>query len=227
MKCHLLLFMSLLTANLTFAANRGDPSSLKLSIYKMAVSTSPLCTNLTTVIDNGDTPSEVEFIGGINIGSGTIVNGTYPCVVIEFNDNIKFTPNFNSDGGNCLSSAESTLDVCRDYNSNNIVEDGEFSTLIDGSISNCSSAVTGDRVAMYLTTASTLSNGGDSFNPPTTNPDSTKGLNLGSALVISGTSTAKFVVNGTAKVCDGDDSACNGSAGQCEMEPPLFSFTQL
>ena len=34
-----------------------NASRLRIKVYKMAVSTSPGCTDLTTVIDNGNTPS--------------------------------------------------------------------------------------------------------------------------------------------------------------------------
>ncbi len=204
-----------------FGANRLSPSSLKLTVYKMAVSTSPLCTNLTTVIDNGSTPSEVEFVGGVNLGSGTVANGTYSCIVIEFASYIKFTPNATSDSNNCQASTEETLDVCSSGSS----------VLIDGTTTNCANS-NSDRVAMYLSTASTSTTGSDAFNAPTTTNDASKGFNLAAALSVSASSSGTFVVNPTNKVCDDDLAGCdNGGGGtgngtgSCKMEPPLFSFS--
>lgn len=198
-----------------------SPSSLKLKVYKMAVSTSPLCTNLTTVIDNGSSPSEVEFVGGVSLGSGSVANGTYPCIVIEFSSFIKFTPSANSDSTNCLSSTEETLDVCSNGSSE----------LIDGTTTTCASS-TDNKVAMYLSTASTQTTGVDAFNPPTSLSDATKGFNLGNSLTVSGTSSGNFVVNPSGKVCDDNTAGCDGGgggtgtggAGSCKLEPPLFSF---
>ena len=82
--------LSTLASTLAHATPAGDinltPTSLKLKVYKMAVSTSGLCTNLVTVVDNGATPSEVDFTQDPALGSGSIADGTYPCIVIEFAD---------------------------------------------------------------------------------------------------------------------------------------------
>lgn len=205
------------------AANTGlNAASLKLKVYKFAVSTSSLCTNLVTVIDNGSSPTEVDFVGSVNLGSGTVTDGTYPCVVIEFSDNIKYTPSSNSTAGNCSTSTEYTSDVCRASST---------SALIDGTTTTCDSSA--NKVAMYITTASSASSSSDAFNPPTTIGDTTKGFNLGSALTISGTSSGKFVVNPNGKVCDTDAAAgaCDGETdanlNTCRMEPPTFSFTEI
>lgn len=195
-----------------------SPGSLKLAIYKVSASTSPLCTNLVTVVDNGDTPSEVNFMGGVSLGTGSISNGTYPCIVIEFADHIKFTPSTNSSTGNCSSSTEETLDVCQGGMSST-------SVLADGTTTTCTNS--SDRVAMYISTASTQTTGSDAFNPPTSLSDTTYGFNLASSLVVSGAVTGKFVVNPSGKVCDGSDAGCEGGSnpGTCQMAPPLFSFT--
>lgn len=211
-------------ANLSLSA-----SSIKLKVYKMAVSTSPLCTNLITVLDNGNTPTEVDFLQNPNLGSGTLANGTYPCIVIEFSDLVKFTPSANSDGGNCLTSTEYTLDVCR--------AGGDTSTLINGTTTTCTGTSGNnttygtpgdDRVAMYISTATT--GGTDAFNRPTSIGDNAHGLNLGAALTISGTSSGKFVVNPAGQVCDNAAATCEGGPGggtKCEMGPPAFSFVKL
>lgn len=200
----------------------------------MAVSTNPLCTGLITVLDNGTTPAEVDFLQNPSLGSGTLADGTYACVVIEFSDLVKFTPSTNSSSGNCLSSTEYTLDVCRGDNG------GETSVLIDGTTTTCTgtsgnSTTYGtpgdDRVAMYITTASVGGNGSDVFNKPTSVGDTAHGLNLGSALTIAGTASGKFTANPTGKVCDGNAIGCEGATAtggtRCEMGPPVFSFTKI
>jgi hypothetical protein len=211
----------LLMSHFTFAADLGlSPSSLKLKVYKLSVSTSPLCTDLTTVVDNGATPTEVDFASGSpNLGSGTLADGTYPCIVIEFSDNIKFTPAANSTSGNCSTATEETMDVCRVPST---------SVLADGTTTNCTAGA--DRVAMYLSTGSAASAVNvDAFNPPTSIGDTDSGFTLGAALTVSGDASGKFVVNPAGKVCDGDDGGCDGggNGGQCRMEPPTFSFSEL
>ncbi len=197
------------------------PTSLKLKVYKFAVSTSQLCTNLITVIDNGSTPQEVEFIGSVNLGSGTLADGTYPCVAIEISDNIKFTPGANSTSAACVVGVEQTLDVCRNQGAN------PTSLMIDGTTSACSAGVTPDRVTMYMSTGA---NGtGDAFNPPSA-VGVGDGFLISSPLTVSGTAVAKFVVNPAGKMCDdtndaGSDCDGNGAAVRCQLEPPVFDFT--
>jgi hypothetical protein len=202
-----------------YSANLGlSPSSLKLAVYKFAVSADALCTNPITVVDNGSSPVDVEFVGGVNLGSGSIANGTYPCVIVEFSSNIKFTPSTNSTAANCSMATEEIMDVCRNP---------DTSLLIDGSTTNCTAGA--DRVAMYISTASASTTAADAFNPPTSIGDAAHGFNLPTALAVSGSVSGKFVVNPSGKVCDGDDPGCDGggNAGECKMEPPLFNFTQL
>ena len=207
-----------------FAADLNiTPTSLKLKVYKFAVSTSPLCTNLITVVDNGNSPTEVNFLSSPNLGSGVVADGTYPCVVIEFADNIKFATGVNSTSNHCVANVENILDVCR-------TDSGGTSKLIDGTTTTCGVQGTNDRVAMYLSTGSsdTGAGGSDAFNPPTSIGDAAHGFNLTSALVVSGTSIGKFVVNPTGKVCDTADAACGGGGGTtCEMNPPTFGFAKV
>lgn len=206
-------------------------SSIKMKVYKMAVSTSYLCTNLITVLDNGNTPTEVDFLSNPSLGSGTLADGTYACVVIEVSDNIKFMPSTDSTSMHCLAASEYTLDVCRGDNG------GGSSKLISGATTNCTGTTAAnntsygtpgaDRVALYISTGSTSVSGTDAFNPPTSASDATHGLKLAAPLIISGTSSGKFVVNPAGQVCD-SANACGGSGGTtCEMGPPAFSFSKI
>lgn len=217
--------------NLAYGTIGGDlslsASSIKLKVYKMAVSTSPLCTNLITVLNNGATPTEVDFLQNPSLGSGTLADGTYPCIVVEMSDQVKFTPSVNSTSGNCLTSSEYILDVCS--------AGSNASILIDGSSSACAGtdgAPVDNKVAMYISTGAVGGNSSDVFASPTSVGDTTHGLNLGTALSIAGTSSGKFVVNSTGKVCDGNSEGCEGKSadgggGTCQMGPPAFSFSKL
>jgi hypothetical protein len=218
-------FLSLSSA---LATPSGDinltPSSLKLKVYKFAVSTSPLCTDLITVIDNGSTPSEVDFTSTPDLGSGTLANGTYYCIAIEMSDSIKFSSTTASTSGACAANTENTLDVCRNQG------DNPTSKLIDGTTVSCSSGVVDDKVTMYLSTYSNSSGSGDSFNPPTA--EGGDGFYLENPLVVSSAATAAFVVNPEGKMCDDTNdttSACegSGSSATCNLAPPTFNFSAL
>ena len=149
-------------------------------------------------------------------GSGVLTDGTYPCVMIEMSDWVKFTPDGNI-GAQCTNGTEYTLDVCG----------GSDTYLkIDGTTGTCSgtNGSTGggrveSKVVMYLSTNSTSTNGADAFNPPTSGNDASNGFNLPSALIVAGSEVGLFDVNGTGKV-DGDSNA------YCELSPPLFSFSK-
>lgn len=219
-----LSFFILICSFNLFATPGGDlnltPTSLKLKLYKFAVSTSPLCTNLITVVDNGNSPQEVEFIGTVNLGTGVLASGTYPCVVFEMSDNIKYTPGANSASGACVSGVENTLDVCRDQGT------PVTSRLVDGTTTTCSVGVHDDRVAMYMSTGSPGT--GEAFNPPSADGVG-DGFNLPAALIVSGAVTAQFVVNPTGKMCDntndsGSDCDGAGAGATCSFEAPTFSF---
>jgi hypothetical protein len=222
-----------------------NASSLRLKVYKMAVSTQPNCSN-PTVIFTKSNPSYTDFKNNPDLGSGNLADGTYPCVIIEFSDNIKITPDGN--GTYCQIATENTQDVCRtqDWNGDGDTTDpGETTTatLIDGSTTTCTNG--DDRVAMYLTTASTQTNEVDAFNPPACNTPgcatSGPGINLASALSVSGTAVGQFSVNTDGKVCDGNDGFPGGDCGlaqainpcacesdlSCNMMVPGFSFSQI
>ncbi len=238
-----LLCLSLLaTIAFNAAAVPLNASKLRLKVYKMAVSTEPDCSSPTTVLSNSS-PDYEDFKGNPTLGSGNLADGTYPCVIIEFSDNIKITP--SQTVGLCDSTVEQTQDVCRprDNNSDGDTTDpgeSQTSTLIDGTTTTCTDG--DDKVAMYLTTAAALSEGNtDAFNAPDCNTagcDNDNGFNLGQALVVSGTAVGKFIVDTDGKVCDGNDGFSGGDCSldpspcacednsACNMLPPNFSFSQ-
>ena len=191
-----------------------DASSLKLQVYSVMLSTSPLCTSPVTVFSS-PTATEVDFLAAPTLGSGNPADGTYNCVIIKMSDLIKFTP--SASAGLCTSGTQYTADVCR-------VDNGGMTQAPDaaGAPTMCmgtDAAPVSDPVYLYLTTnASAGTGGGNTFLQPTST-SSTNGLNLTAPLVIAGAAKSKFVVNATGKV--GDDGV------SCGMNPPVFGFQKL
>jgi hypothetical protein len=212
MKNLFIIMLFLGNMNITKAADSGiNPEYLEIKFYKLAVSTSPYCTNLQTIIT--EPQGELfDFLSNPVMGSGTVALGTYPCIVIEFSDNIKYAADQNSSSGNCVASAPLAEEICGGQPDAIKYIDGTTSTCVDGQE---------QKIALYLSTASTNTNGnGDSpFLPPSIgNLD--RGLNLGGALQIGQGLSAKFIVNALGSIAD--------SNGSCKMtNPPLFSFEKI
>ena len=207
-------FALLGAALLSSSAMALDASSLKLQVYSVMLSTSPLCTSPVTVFSSA-TPTEVDFLAAPTLGSGSPPDGTYNCVIIKMSDLIKFTP--SASAGLCTSGTQYVADVCRSDN-------GGMTQAPDaaGAPSACFGtdvAPQSDAVYLYLTTNATAGTGGGNTFLQPTSASSTNGLNLTSPLVIAGTSSSKFVVNATGKV--GSD------ATGCGMNPPVFGFQKL
>lgn len=203
-------------ALLSTSAMALDASSLKLQVYSVMLSTSPLCSNPYTVFSS-TTPTEVDFLATPTLGSGNPPDGRYECVIIKMSDIIKFTP--KSSEGLCLAGTEYKSDVCRSDN-------GGMTQAPDavGAPTACSGTDAGpvaDPVYLYLTTntsAGVKGGNGNTFMQPA-DVASANGLNLTAPLLIGGTSRSKFVVNATGKV---------GSDGvSCGMDPPVFGFAKL
>jgi hypothetical protein len=202
-------------------ANGVDTTALEIKIYKFAVSTSPDCSNLTTVITNSN-PSYQDFKGAPDLGSGNLADGTYPCVAIEFSDQIQVT--YAGTPAVCTSNTF-IQDVCLNCTT---------STPIGGGAKvNCANSQD-DRVVMYISTAKdSLSENWNPFNPPACNTadcgtqNTDAGIHLGTSLSVSGSVIGKFTVGTDGKVCDGNTGGnCAGVTG-CEMKVPNFSFSQI
>lgn len=201
-----------LLASLSFSCSAMalDASSLKLQVYSVMLSTSPLCTSPVTVFSS-PTATEVDFLSNPTLGSGNPADGTYQCVIIKMSDLIKFKPSASS--GSCTAGTEYVADVCRSDN-------GGTTHAPDaaGATTNCTgtdAAPNADAVYLYLTTNASAGSGGQTFIQPTS-ASSTSGLNLTAPLTIAGSAKSKFVVNATGKV--------SGSDVTCGMNPPVFGF---
>lgn len=206
-----ILILMLITFK-TLAANTGiDPDFLKLKVYKIAISKDIYCNDLKVVVDNSGPGAIYEdFLTSPTIGSGSVNVGTYQCVVIEFEDIIKFASLENSDNGFCNAGVDLTNEICTSATADSI-------RYIDGSTSTCTNG--SQRTSMWLSTGSTnAAQTGSPFLPPIQG-DTDRGLQLLSPLVVSEGSIAKFVVNALGKIED------NGSS--CEMQAPTFAFENL
>lgn len=187
-----------------------DASSLKLQVYSVMLSTSPLCTSPVTVFSS-PTATEVDFLSNPTLGSGNPADATYQCVIIKMSDLIKFKPSASS--GSCTAGTEYVADVCRSDN-------GGTTHAPDaaGAMTSCTGTDAvphADPVYLYLTTNASAGSGGGTFVQPTS-ISSGSGLNLTAPLIISGSAKSKFVVNATGKV--------SGSDVTCGMNPPVFGF---
>jgi hypothetical protein len=207
--------LSLVVAAALFSAHAHalDAKSLKLQVYSVMLSTSPLCTSPVTVFAS-TTPTEVDFLAAPTLGSGNPPDGTYQCVIIKMSDLIKFTP--STSAGLCSASTQYTADVCRTDNggTTQAPDAAGAPTVCNGT----DAAPVSDPVYLYLTTNVTAGSGGNTFMQPTS-LTSTNGLNLTAPLVIAGAAKSKFIVNATGKV--GDDGV------SCGMNPPTFGFQKL
>jgi hypothetical protein len=190
-----------------------DASSLKLQVYSVMLSTSPLCSSPLTVFSS-PTATEVDFLANPTLGSGNPADGIYQCVIIKMSDLIKFRPSATS--GTCTAGAEYVADVCRTDNGGTThAPDAAAATT---SCTGTDAAPHADAVYLYLTTNAAAGTGGQTFVQPNS-ASSTSGLHLTAPLTIAGTAKSKFVVNATGKVSGADIT--------CGMNPPVFGFVPV
>lgn len=217
-------------------------SSLKLKIYQVSVSASTDCSSPITILSN-TVGVETDFMTNPVIGSGTVPDGTYPCMMITMDDVIKYKPLANDLPG-CTVGTEYTADLCRDLASTggagqerysftdlligttftpNVECQGTDRTIATGGIAN--------KVTLYIrTTAPTvgspneddvnswkkgtaLANSVSAGNP---NADTDNGINLASPFVVNGSKVGVFYAETTNLV--------QNNAGDCELNGVIFGF---
>ena len=204
-----ILYSGNLYAAIATGATAVDPTSFKMKISKVAVSTDPYCTNPVTIMEEA-TPQYIDMVAGPEIGRVPVPNGTYPCVIIVASDVIKVTPAAN-DGVDCFKDLEISFNVC---------QAGLTTTNLDGTVSTCTSGE--DTMTIYLSTYSTAS-GGDGatsnpFTPPTSNGDASNAIKLNGALVVQGEQANTFIADARGLVYT------QSGSGTCDMQPPKFGF---
>lgn len=199
------------TARAGHDAPGGDPSSLKIKVYAVYASVSAQCTNPIQIFQN-DVGAFQDFLGNPTLGGGDLDDGTYNCIIIKMSSIIKHTP--LATDTSCVAGTEYTGGVC---NANDSATDLDGDPILcSGDGSNAGSV--DSTVYMYMTTDGGASQGDKAFVHPVT-PGDGNGIHLGSPLVVSSTSRAKFVVNANGKVYAG--------GGECGIEAPLFDFVNL
>jgi hypothetical protein len=201
-----------------------NASSLKFKVYRMAVSTSANCTSPIIVVNNGATAVEVDVKGSDPIfGAGFAPNGTYPCIMFEVDDTIKYSGE-SSTSGNCSPTSETARDLCR-------LDNSGTSKLLDGSTFSCTNSV--DKIVLYLSTNTVSNPNGNGFIPPVA-PGSQDGVHLSSPMVVSGSGSGRLVVNTDGYLCDNENdtgSDCDGpgtdphSKAACRLQGADFSFS--
>jgi hypothetical protein len=217
MKKLTLLFLSLGLFSRSASAEQdpsvigGDPSSLKIKVYAVYASLSAQCTSPTQIFAN-DSGSFVDFLTTPTLGGGDLADGTYNCVIIKMSSIIKHTP--KTTDSSCVAGTEYTGGVCNMSDSATDLDNASIACSGDGT----NAGSVDSTVYMYLTTDSAASHGNTAFIHPVAAGDG-NGIHLGSPLVISSTSRAKFVVNANGKVVAG--------GGECGIDPPLFDFVNL
>jgi hypothetical protein len=189
----------------------GDPSSLKVKVYAVYASLSAQCTSPRQIFRN-DAGNFVDFLTNPILGDGDLDDGTYNCVIIKMSSIIKHTPVTTADS--CMSGIEYTGGVCNASDSATDLDNVPIACAGDGT----NAGSVDNTVYMYLTTDSAASQGKKAFVHPVASGDG-NGIHLGSPLVISSTSRAKFVVNANGKVVAG--------GGECGIDPPVFDFVNL
>lgn len=194
-----------------------SPSSLKTKIYKMAMSTSELCTDPVVIYTN-ESPTETDFSDLPTIGSGAIAPGTYKCVMLEISDTFKYTPAEN-DGDQCIAGTEVTKAVCGADTPIKLIESTTLGSCTAGE----------DRMPVYISTLSTLDGTDTAWDaagcdgdtdcngslPPTV-AIPTRGTKLSAPIVISEDTTGTFVIDLT--------DALQTESGICSFENVKFAY---
>jgi len=204
-----------------FAATNA--SSVKLKLYKFAVSTSADCSD-PVIIDIVDDPEYQEMNGVTLIDDAAIASGTYPCVILEMSDHVKFTPEVAT--GSCTTT-EITRDVCQPRGDDENPEEEVIHRLTDeGEIITTATCTTGDdRVTLWLTTARELLTeeeeesleDSERVHNIMEKPNGTSGGDhLSAALIVSGETVGRFKADFDGKV--------TGDREECELQKPVWGF---
>lgn len=216
-----------LTPNVFAGVNTATAT---VKIYKAYMSANGDCSSPVTFFnaetDTTNYPNgyaEVDMVAGPTIGSGTLADGTYQCVIFKMSDQVTFTPSAN-DGTACVAGTPYTIDVCWSHDGTTAVPIQNAET---GVQTLCTAASgTEDTVWIYISTYSTATTGSqtnNAFLPPTSNGDATKGF-------ILATGQITFTSNMTGTFVFGTDGVIAslpygpGGTDICNMEPPSFGF---
>ncbi len=216
MKYILFLLFVLGSFNLMAAVN---PSSVKLTIYGVALSTNADCSN-ATVLSYSPSGTTYDFMQNPAIISGNVSSGTYPCVILYMSNVITHIP-ATSDGVSCVAGTSYSGSICNlgnacqfttaSPNASNVLVYGGLGTPTSTSGTDSTHI---DKMLLFLSTSSTGS-GSTAFQQPTS-ANWTYGIKLGAPFVMSSSGGGTFVVNFNNQVISG--------GGTCNLNAPSFSF---
>jgi hypothetical protein len=190
-----------------------DPASVAMTLYRLAVSRSELCTEPIVVFDSSEKAREAALAEEPVLGSGTVPNGVYPCVIVELSDRVRVRPKPSDEGTVCDPGKEYEVDIC-----------GPGwklrSRRLDGSEVDCDPSP--QRIAVYFSTASSLASnrglgmgGFDFYRPPESKEDK-KGIRLEKPIRLGRDGTALLAIDLRNRIA--------GDSGTCIADPPEFSL---
>ena len=227
----LTIFLPLATFAATCTADEAsgdcvDGDVAAWAISKVYLYTDAYCTTgkqVISVLGDSGTPREankIDFAGTPDLGSATIATGTYNCVATKMWDNITFSPATTTASGGCAAADNYTQDIC---NSESGTELLKVYNPDNASLYSCAvkTAPVNEFIWVYFSTASTDSAVQseldlESDHQPPTADNSSNGVPLASALVVSAASSGSLKTTLTNRIANG--------GGTCAMYKPAFSF---
>jgi hypothetical protein len=195
-----------------------DPTTAKLNIYGVAVSTNTDCSD-ATVVGYTAAGTLYDFLASPTLATGTIAAGTYQCVILYMDAKLTFKP--LATVGSCTAATEYSINIANGgVTLATATTSGTaltYGTEVAATGTGSTDLVHVDKVLLFLSTASTGDGQtGDAFRRPVTGHLG-YGITLASPLVVAATGgKGTFVVN--------FDGQVNGSGGTCDLGPPTFAF---
>jgi hypothetical protein len=200
MKKFTVLFGILLAAEPALAT--VNPVLVEIKVREMRLSPNADCSNSIRVFSNpAGTPQ--DFTQGPTLGTGVVPNGTYRCMLINMSDHVTYKPAATE--GDCNASVEYTRDLFL-AGTTSVSPDG---VSIPGQGTDSFTNTVEDFPWAYFAIGGTLT--GSCFDPNSKCP-------LSAAAVVTSDRNLTFVANFDGKI-DGINYP-----GECELEPPDFSF---
>lgn len=215
---YLVLAVSALFALNAFA--NGNPSSVKIKIYGVAIGTNADCSN-AKVLNYNPNGVTYDMLTNPVLFGGAINPGTYNCVIMYMDSAISFVP-ATTVGSNCVAGTTYQRTVCHSDGGGQytVAQPDSNGYLQYTGAQTCTSANSSDiahsnKVLLFLSTQST-GVGTGSFQQPVT-AGTTNGIHLGGALNVSSNGgTGTFVVNFNGQIQD--------TGSMCDLQAPTFSF---
>ncbi len=185
-----------------------------MKIYAAWISENDTCIDPIQVFNDSDGET-FDMTQNPTIGSASVGDGTYKCIIIQFSDIIRYTPATSE--GSCTAGVEVSQDICRADSGSQSIDPSGTTISCTGTFDSPSENI----VTLYISTLSTTISGvsevvdHESFFPPTVS-DPTRGFNLDSPLEITSATSGTFYADFTNKVV--------GSRPECDLNPPIFGF---